>query len=417
MCLQVKRIHRDEITPICKACYSKVTPCARCDRIGRPVGRIESFGLLCNSCARNFAPTGICSVCSASGIVSAARKYGIEHPICNNCRNKLYQKCPQCGTKSALYKCADGVHKCYRCRDKVKFYCYDCGRAMTGHKRTYCQFCRSVDLNNIRKSLNCARFRDPEKEKLFANFVDWLEANVGPIKSAQSQHRFVELFVALQGAPHNWFDDEYFLANFDGGFFRVSSLVRRYFSSIGISFDPVILENSMHLRTIQKNLRLIENVASTEHFDLVSSYFKSRVNDSQKSKITLQTIRIESTAVRLFTATLHSSNNIIQALRTYSAESPGHLNALSKFLTFMGVALRVRVEIPKNTHALRLAFLVRKNQKTPLPEKFIREYLSLALLTLHSVEITKQGELSYQKVDDGYRVNVGQHSYWLPNPS
>lgn len=83
----------------------------------------------------------------------------------------------------------------------------------------------------------------------------------------------------------------------------------------------------------------------------------------------------------------------------------------------MGHAIGEPIKRPKNTHALRLAYLVNKSLDEKLSSRLIQEYLSLALFILHSVDIAKQHVLNYQKTHDGYLVNLEDRLYWIPSPN
>lgn len=413
-CHQIKRIHRAEKRPLCYHCYSKVTPCSRCGRVGRPVGKCLETGILCNSCANAFRPDGKCSLCGRIATVSIGKKFGIDTPICDTCRNQLHSKCPNCGIRGVLHETDSGMHLCYRCANGITYYCKSCHEPIKGAEKSYCKQCYAIRRNNKRTEINAASFSAPETEKLFRNFIDWLTNNVGPEKSAQTQNRYAELFIAIQHAPTNWPSDVFFLATIDGGFLRKSSKPRLYLESIGVQFNAVALKDAMDLRTINNNLVSIRQNCGDKYLADVGSFFDNRFKEYRDGKTKMLTIRIESSAVMRLFERVTRLGHIDKALMALSITSPGLRCALGTFINFLNGRQNVLFAFPEADTEQRLAFLVKQLQSGRFSSSSFREYLQLCLQLLHNLNNTVQMDIQFTKDSAGFLIEIEHERYWLP---
>ena len=415
-CHQIKRIHRAEKRPLCYHCYSKVTPCSRCGRVGRPVGKCLETGILCNSCANAFRPDGKCSLCGRIATVSIGKKFGIDTPICDTCRNQLHSKCPNCGIRGVLHETDSGMHLCYRCANDITYFCKSCHEPIKGAEKSYCKQCYAIRRNNKRTEINAASFSAPETEKLFRNFIDWLTNNVGPEKSAQTQNRYAELFIAIQHAPTNWPSDVFFLATIDGGFLRKSSKPRLYLESIGVQFNAVALKDAMDLRTINNNLVSIRQNCGDKYLADVGSFFDNRFKEYRDGKTKMLTIRIESSAVMRLFERVTRLGHIDKALMALSITSPGLRCSLGAFLSCLKPKCNTSIAFANFDLEQRLAFLVAELRGGNQSPKVTRQYIMLCLQVFHSMPLSfEEQNLSVRKLSDGFCVFYGSKFYWVPS--
>ena len=415
-CHQIKRIHRAEKRPLCYHCYSKVTPCSRCGRVGRPVGKCLETGILCNSCANAFRPDGKCSLCGRIATVSIGKKFGIDTPICDTCRNQLHPKCPNCGIRGVLHETDSGMHLCYRCANGITYYCKSCHEPIKGAERSYCKQCYAIRRNDKRTEINAASFSAPETEKLFRDFIDWLTNNVGPEKSAQTQNRYAEFFIAIQHAPSSWPSDVFFLTTIEGGFLRKSSKPRLYLESIGVRFDASALKDAMDLRTINNNLMSTRENCGDKYLAQVNSFFDNRLEEYRGGKTKMLTIRIESSAImRLFECNARS-NDINKALQMLVLRSPGLQCSISRFLTWVGESLNLIYSYPELTSEFHLKYLLRRylSQTGRVPDIFV--YLTTSLSYFHGVTGLQNSLVNYSVDEDGIIVFLGRKQFWVPLP-
>ena len=414
-CHQIKRIHRAEKRPLCYHCYSKVTPCARCGRIGRPVGKCLETGILCNSCANAFRPDGKCSLCGRIATVSIGKKFGIDKPICDTCRNRLHSKCPNCGIRGVLHETDSGMHLCYRCANGITYYCKSCHEPIKGAEKSYCKQCYAIRRNDKRTEINAASFSTLETEKLFRDFIDWLTNNVGPEKSAQTQNRYAEFFIAIQHAPTNWPSDVFFLTTIDGGFLRKSSKPRLYLESIGVRFDASALKDAMDLRTINNNLMLIRHNCGDKYLAQVNSFFDNRLEEYRGGKTKMLTIRIESSAVMRLFEYFVKLKDLDISLRAISTESPGLRCTLVAFLHFLSTHHNETFAFPKTDIEQRLVYLVRSFRGREVSSRHLTFYGHLCMAVFHSLEMNPNNHLDISIAGDGFNVLFGGQNYWIPS--
>jgi len=414
-CHQIKRIHRAEKRPLCYHCYSKVTPCSRCGRVGRPVGKCLESGILCNSCANAFRPDGKCSLCGRIATVSIGKKFGIDTPICDTCRNQLHPKCPNCGIRGVLHETDSGMHLCYRCANGITYYCKSCHEPIKGAERSYCKQCYAIRRNDKRTEINAASFSAPETEKLFRDFIDWLTNNVGPEKSAQTQNRYAEFFKSIQYAPASWPSDVFFLTTIDGGFLRKSSKPRLYLESIDVRFNVSALKDAMDLRTINNNLMSIRENCGDEFRAQAKSYFDNRLEEYRDGKTKMLTIRFESSAVLKLLEHVTRLGQINKALMALSITSPGLRCTLGSFISFLNDHQNVLLTFPEADSQQRLAFLVKQLQSGKLHSSYFRQYVQLCLLLLHNLDTSALKDIQIKKDPSGFLVEIEHECYWLPN--
>lgn len=413
-CGAVKRIHRDDKTCLCRHCYSKVTPCFRCGRIGRPVGQINSYGLLCNSCANVFRPHGRCSLCKREGPVSIGKKFNLDQPICDSCRLRLTPKCPRCGNRRKLYPTRKGQSLCYRCKNQIKHYCIACKRLITDRNKTLCRSCQTMRRNQHLKDLNCARFSSPNSERIFKEFVVWLTDEVGHERAVMMQNRFAEFFLSLQNAPKNWLTDVAFLSQLDGGCLRSSSLPRRFLKTAGIHFDGCRLKQAMELRTINKNLEQIRSLCEEPLRPVIDKFFDKRLADNRSGQMKLLTIRLETSSVTALLEYAQEVGSITAALDVLAVEVPGLKASLSAFLNYLNQYAGKSLQFPQTNQEMRLVHLIKLHLQKSFSEKQLREYLGLCLALLHDVPVTNTKQLAFKKSGQSYIVTHNRQKFWVP---
>lgn len=413
-CHQIKRIHRAEKRPLCYRCYSKVTPCSRCGRVGRPIGKCLETGILCNSCANAFRPDGKCSICGRITTVSIGKKFGIEKPICDTCRTKLHSKCPSCGKRGVLYETAAGVSLCYRCANDITYYCKSCHEPIKGAEKSYCNRCYAIRRNDKRTEVNAASFSAPEAEKLFRDFVDWLTNSVGPEKSARTQNRYVEFFNAIQDAPANWQSDVFYLATIDGGFLRKSSKPRLYLESIGVRFNDIALKDAMDLRTTNNNLMSVRENCGDEYLAQVDSFFDNRMEEYRDGKTKMLTIRFESSAVMKLFEYVGRLNDIDKALKALATVTPGLRCSISSFLSNINSKSNTLIEFPETNIEHRLAYLIKLIKTGSYPANYIEQYILLCLSVFHSLDNCNLEDTRIKSSHDSYNVTYKSQIYWIP---
>ncbi|TDP30774.1 hypothetical protein DEU29_11557 [Idiomarina aquatica] len=415
-CGELKRIHRDEKKPLCYRCYSAITPCVRCHRVGRPVGRIESFGLLCNSCANVvLKPYRKCSMCGKSSRLSIDKKNGTNKPICQSCRYKMYAKCPQCGIKAALYKTSDGRDLCYRCVNGIHYYCSKCGAETYRSNKTLCQRCQACNRNDKRTIFNAELLGNSDIRAMFVDYVAWLTVNVGPAKAASVQNSYFDFFEALQTAPDDWERNVEFLTGLDGGHFRKSSLLKRYLDSLGINCDPSTLKAAMDLRTIHKNISTVLTLCPLGHQFIITEFFNERIAGYKKHRIKLQTIRVESSSIKRLYEHWAQSNDLNTAIRQLAAETPGTRCSLTKYINFATPTIQLTWPSVEASTEYRLAYLTNKYRYGGLTNAELQDYVKCFLFHFYGVSVTT-GAFSIASSNSDITALFNHQKLWIAKP-
>ena len=338
-CGKLKRIHRAEKKPLCYDCYSALTPCVRCHRVGRPVGRIESFGLLCNSCANVVStPRKSCTMCGKVAFLSTDKKAGTNKPICQSCRYKMYPKCNQCGKKAAPFRISGNKSLCCRCANRIDHRCSQCGEFPSATNDSLCRRCSAVRLNERRASFNAGLLTNEIIKSMFLEFVEWLLDTVGPIKAATTQNKTFEFFKSLEHAPQNWENNIEFIATLNGGYFRQSSLIKRYLDTHNIKLEAETLRHAMDLRTIYKNIESIQQLCPENFSWAPHRFISKRLSDCQAGKVSLRTVRVETSAIKHLFEEYCALGNIRSALIQLAASSPGLKCCLSAYLNTIQIS-------------------------------------------------------------------------------
>lgn len=415
-CHEQKRIHYGDKKRICCNCYTKVTPCVRCRRTGRPIGKVTSSGPFCSSCYRYLQEQNECSLCGKMDVVSRGLSVGVGSPICDPCRSKLRPKCPGCGIRRKLYEIDTGVLRCYRCRDNIKYYCTRCDVELTGKEKTLCPLCSAKRLNKIRKHQNALSLDTPGARKLFIEFVNWLEKTRNSIDAAHKQNRYFLFFETIEPFPQDWYLTLDFLIQVDGGYLRRSSMPRQFLESKGVVFDEKLLVTAMDLRTIDMNTASLEKARSSALQEAILRYISFRKSQLEKGDIKARTLRFETSAMKNFLDSNRWAKNPQKALENLLRESPGQRASIFKFVSFTRENTSLGIFMPSPNPENGVVASLKRYLKKPSSKNF-RLYTFFALDYFHDFYLPRNAHIQIKEVGDGLEVTFKSHTYWVPSPT
>jgi len=415
-CLQTKRIHRNDKKKVCRTCFTKITPCCRCGRVGIPISKVTASGIFCHSCYNALKEPGYCFLCKAKAVVSRGFSFGIDKPICDVCRARLRPKCPLCGTRRKLYETDTGNHLCYRCKNGLKFYCKLCNALLTGKDKTICQECSLKRLNEHRKHFNMADFKTEEGRAIYSDFVCWLEKTSGVLKAAVKQNHYFIFFKAIELFPEHWYSDVSYLSQVDGGYLRKSSKPRKFLELKGIVFDEALLTEAMDLRTIQNNKVNIGKLKPSSMRSYALNYLQMRESEAATGILKTRTVRFETTAIcgLLEQYTLHENHQ--RSLESLLKQTPGQRAAIFKFVNYLRNMKAVEICMPVKSSEDSLLIAIKRYLAAP-SDKNLRLYLFSALEHFHQASFPRNSHIQTKENGDGIEVRFKKFNYWIPSPN
>lgn len=415
-CNKQKRIHYSDKKRICCSCYTKVTPCVRCRRTGRPIGKVTSSGPFCNSCYRYLQEQKICSLCGKMDVVSQGLSVGVDSLICDSCRARLRPKCPRCGIRRKLYKVDSGALVCYRCRDNIKYYCTGCDVELTGKEKTLCPLCSAKRLNKIRKHQNALNLNTLGSRKLFIEFVNWLEKTRNSFDAAHKQNRYILFFQTIEPFPNDWYLTLGFLTKVDGGYLRRSAMPRQFLESKGVVFDERLLVTAMDLRTIDINTAILEETRPSALQDAILEYISLRKSQLEEGNIKARTLRFETSAMKSLIDHNRWSKSPQKALESLLREAPGMRASIFKFVSFARTNTNLGMFMPKLNAESGIVAALKSYLNKPSSKAF-RVYTFFALDYFHDCYLPRNAKIHIKEVGDGLEVTFKSHTFWVPSPT
>jgi len=251
---------------------------------------------------------------------------------------------------------------------------------------------------------------------MFLGFADWLTEEVGPAKAAIVQNKTFDFFTALEDAPNSWADNVDFLASLDGGYFRKSSLLKRYLDFRDISLDANVLKDAMDLRTVFKNMDTTLTLCPDEHQSVVSEFFNKRIDEYRRELIKSQTLRIESSSIRRLYENFVRFSDLNIAIIQLAAEAPGLECSLTAYLNFTEAIIQLSWPSLAISTQYRLAYLINKFRRCPLRDAELCEFVRCFLLHFYGESVAK-GSFSIRTEDNELIVLANRKDFWVASPS
>lgn len=296
LCQIEKRIyHLDEA---CQSCLVATLPCIKCQKIGRPTGKLVTDGFVCKTCSPFFRKPKQCFICKKYKRCTYNSLMDFENKrYCYQClKSEFYEKCTSCKNQSFIYVCSVDTKNslCQKCFLKIKE-CTVCQiRLPAGVRANKCKSCSDRLLFEKRKKiiktdlqLKTISFVEELTEKLLSlkgyNLASRILVEFSPILRSIDQHylKFNELPSA-----------EYIVKNIEK--YEIShqkSLTKLIYNLRG--------EDIEHLRTLEKIKKQIAKInESYPEYNVFSSYIdkikrKNTLINSKRLAITSAAMFIE----------------------------------------------------------------------------------------------------------------------------
>ena len=283
--------------------------------------------------------------------------------------------------------------------------------------------------NSLRKRLviDQEAFAVPEMQKEFAEFGEWLLAEVGGKKAALTLHRYLSFFVEIEKCWKSIPCYSDLLAHFSAeGLRRVRLPMRWMKEAKGVVPDSKAREEDSDRRRIAA--LLTSAPVGTQAAKTLIAYQDMLMKRVSGGKSTLRSVRL---ALRPATSLLLGTDKggarlpDQAALNRYLLAAPGQKAAITGFINFLNekhnlaVVLTVNEkqvgEVRRRKLEAELMALVREGGEG---EDFRRRWLSVALAYFHGLpkkigRIVQSEQISAHE-DRSLTIVLSEKSYWIP---
>lgn len=435
-CKALKRLPSTDPKALCTSCEAS-KPCVRCERIGRPVGRITVYGPVCNSCSPYFRIAKRCEGCGTpSSSLSKITRLGNDLRLCPQCQRRDYRTCPDCHRYRLLIPDGDnGKKRCRACKEKGKIPCMYCGALMPGGRITRCEDCYWLEVAHKRIYINQQAFSSRFMADAFGKFGAWLISQSSAQNAACSLSRYLPFFRDIEQIwgtfPHypalvNYFKPE--------GLRRVRRPMRWLCETTDCVIDPNIRKNASEENRIANILATF--TSTTVAGQALREYEKLLRVRQQNGKTSVRSIRLALTpAVKL----LMTSNDIKKtlgnlpeqdALDHYLLKCPGQQAAITGFINYLNDAYSLTLMSKVNRRKTRefrrkkleeklLLFL---RDKRPNDTTDLEQWVLIAIEYFHDIRLTKRELRSVLSTivsteNSGISLKIANTEYYLPLPN
>ena len=425
-CGQMARLLTTEQNAVCDKCLNR-RPCARCLRVGLPVGKLTPYGPVCMACRKYFSVPKVCEVCGKEDrCASRVRRLWGDKIVCYKCARVDFRHCVRCLFPGICEPDEQGRITCARCRNGPDGHCKGCGISIPAGLKTQCWICRERQRLRHRGYGLAELLRTHDCREAFRAYVDWLGQSRYPAKHARELIRHVDLFVEVERRGLSLDDGSALLQELGTLFLRRHLLVTRWLEEVrscnigqqqrADASDRVRLKSAVE--------ELAENSAGRR----LAEQFMAELSDAVSAgSITIRTARLSMRPAvdllkRLWQKGILSvtQDELISFLR----EKPGQRAAIARFVGFVRRTTGSDLVFPRADQISKLPFTgsdqaVRLHlMKEVRDAQFVREWLRLMLVHLHRLSDRAAARVSSRAevvaVEDGYNCRLGSDSYWIP---
>lgn len=345
-CSQLARLP-SRIGAVCKRCEHVGKPCARCGKVNFEIGKVTSYGPVCNACSPYFRKPRPCGRCGTlSTRLSRVSRLGIDEQVCPACQQSDYACCSACGKHRQL----TGTERklCKTCHEKGVIACSTCGESTPAGYGKICKNCYLRNLLAKRVAMDRASFADGQMAQLFDEFASWLLVESGAHKATTSIHRFQEFFSEVENLWGGVPDYKVLLKHYGTLGLRRRELPMRFFVRTGrVVVDPAARNDQAMLQQIEVLLNTLS--AESRASSLLVEYHRHLERRLAKGEISMKSIRLAITpAVALLKdARLDQGQSVCQQdLDRYLERVPGQRAAISGFIGFLRKHIKLELTLP-----------------------------------------------------------------------
>ena len=436
-CGNFRRLFTEDPRALCTTC-ERARPCVRCERVGRPIGKMTEFGPACASCYRYFATPRPCPSCgdetvdwyrpAAAGAEPGAETDATQAPsVCVRCAD-IYKTCWVCRRSRRCTQNGNGHWLCEPCMSGEAGTCGDCSAEIPKGSGSRCVDCYWRARSDTHAQQLQYLVREGVARQAFLDFVPWAVAGSDPKRIAMGLTRNVEFFALLAKLPRPDWASENLLKLFGADGLRKYELATRWMEQV----QGVVVASEDRLESAERRRARgqLEQVPVCEPAHALIEEFSN----------ILQT-RLEAGEISARTArtTLRPAVDLMQLagwrevptqgeLEKYLAGAPGQRAALFAFLTFLRATHGAELAMPPKKSGKRATTLRRVQEKelnrlldeAPRPADFERRWLVHALAYFHRMSLVDARRLlaggSISSDTEGYVLTHESGQFWLPRP-
>lgn len=427
-CGELARLPRNEPDAICRRC-EVAKPCVRCGKTEYEIGKITSYGPVCNSCAPYFREPEPCEACGEpSQRLSRVRRLGHDLRLCPKCARSDYGTCAACRRHRQLNVARDGRKLCKVCIEEGEIPCPSCGKPMPAGRGSACEECYWAGTCRKRIRMDQAALSMATMKTAFGEFGEWLISEVGSHKAALTIHRYLAFFDEIE---RRWSEIpgyaellEHYGAE---GLRRVRIPMRWLREAKGIEPDPLAREACSERRRIEAIISSVPK--SSRAGKALEAYHKELMVKVEAGKTSMKSVRL---ALRPAASLLLKSDSTggklpnQEAVDHYLTESPGQEASLKGFTIFLGrnygIELCAKADRKRANEERRRKLEHQILDLAKLPENWedqLEQWIALGMEYFHGKRISRKGVRLIRVQDEGkgMRIELGGEEFWLPKPN
>lgn len=424
-CGELVRLPRDDPKAVCRRCEID-KPCARCGSDEYKIGKITSYGPVCNACSPHFREPEPCEDCGKpSRRLTRVKRLGHDRRLCTACATADHGTCSACRRYRLLLITPEG-ELCHTCHEQGDITCPSCYGAMPAGRGDVCESCYWSRTCRKRLVINQATFTEPEMSRVYGEFGEWLIHAVGPKKAALKVNHYLSFFLDIEKTWQKVPSCSQLLNHFEAeGLRRVRLPMRWLHEAKGIKPNA----HAKRLHSDKRRIReCLASLSPSSHADkALHSYWGQLESRIKSGKTSYTSARL---ALRAAAALLRHTDPVGQRLpaqcdvESYLDAVPGQAATLTGFTNFLnrqlGTTLKPVVNAAKvsKQRKEKLARSLMKMAKQPEKnEAWQWEWLVLGLEYFHERKISKKAirQQEIETKDDGIWVMLEGMNYWLPS--
>lgn len=415
---------------VCSKCAID-KPCIRCGKVKYAVGKITSYGPVCNACSVYFRERHPCDNCGIpSPRLACVLEDGHQRRLCPRCTRIGYGRCQACGRHRQLLRAEDGGSLCQKCTELGDVSCPQCGAAMPAGYGRRCESCYWTELLNKRLLINSAGFSQPSMARHYESFGRWLVSRVGERKAAIIINRYQSFFVAIE---REWRDIPSYTDLLHR--FGAEQLRRVRLPMTWLSDAKKIIPNA-HVREADSERRRIALIMASVPPETLATEALSKYKELLNKKLavgktTMRSMRLAlRPAASLLLVTSPSGKMLPSqaSLDDYLEDVPGQVAAITGFIKLLNqqydLKLAVKVDAKqsqeKRNRALKMEMvtLVRKGWGD---DHLSRKWIAAALAYFHHLPRRVGRSICADQIvadehGGGMSIRWNEQLYWIPIP-
>lgn len=420
------RLPTFHLDAVCHSCITSA-PCIRCERVGRPVGKITPEGLACNSCAHYFNEPNQCEACNAlSTRLSKKIIDDQEMRCCPKCASNA-ETCPSCRRYRVLIDGRNGVRECRRCAYLGEIKCRSCGELSPAGYGAECEKCRDRRTFYKRLQMNVqALSRDVFREAYLA-YGEWLINKIGPKRAALLINRHLKSFTEMNAQCTRLPTYQQLLEAKGALWIRRAQLPMQWMAEErGMQVDETLREEVTEVGRIEAIVASTSSGAGRKMLQAYRVHLESKPNKRANS---LRSVRMAMRSAANLVLVSEAAGRPLpssESLRSLLAETPGVAASLASFISFLNASYELSIVFPKDN---RDAIKLRRKRAEQVLKSLMGEAASgvdvldrwptAALGYFHGVaKVNKKSMvLTSDPEKNGLVVTLKDKEYWIPLPS